>query len=308
MRVQRNNLWASSLFLIAILLQTGCANVERSMIFATGTTVGLDVSTEAGTPYPVRFVLGYRRAEILLDPVMTGPVGPTATNTQITPDSHAVLAKLTGRISSGTEVTGGQWFASGEAAIELAKHPATAAALTNDPQAVAQAISAMDFKGAPMESSEYYEAMYIYLHAKASASPADAQSKKQTDALNQSASSLISALNDSALYDYNQTTTQLSKSRTSLKGLAGGDAFKDLLEMLKQCTASRDELKQALTDDKDPAKMVNYTNAAPITNAAGITKQIAEQDAIIRLIEKYLESDDAVILANKYFQQQIAPK
>jgi hypothetical protein len=54
--------------------------------------------------------------------------------------------------------------------------------------------------------------------------------------------------------------------------------------------------------------MVNYTNAAPITNAAGITKQIAEQDAIIRLIEKYLESDDAVILANKYFQQQIAPK
>lgn len=80
--------------------------------YMTGTTVGLEISTGAtnATP-PTSFVLGYKRAEMLVTPTGTTEV-------------PSVLGKVGGQIGSedaDAGMSGNQFFAVGEAASELSK-------------------------------------------------------------------------------------------------------------------------------------------------------------------------------------------
>ena len=111
------------------LALAGCQNLNRAMVFSTGTTIGVELSTSPASNTPVQLVFGMKRAEVLIDPVIEGENADGITAT-----SHSVIAKLAGRISTfqGDSVQGAQWFASGRAAELLAAHPASAAALTND--------------------------------------------------------------------------------------------------------------------------------------------------------------------------------
>ncbi|MEM1355124.1 MAG: hypothetical protein AAGH88_09595 [Planctomycetota bacterium] len=129
--------------LLVLPALAGCQNLNRAMIFSTGTTIGLEVSTSPASDTPVQLVFGLKRTEVLIDPVLSGENADT-----IEPRAHSVLAKLAGRVDRGsatpaggsTTMSGGQWFASGRAAEILADHPATAAALTDNP-AIAAAIA-----------------------------------------------------------------------------------------------------------------------------------------------------------------------
>ncbi len=54
----------------ALLALGACDNVQRSMVFMTGTTVGVDVAVAPQSDAPVHLTVGYKRAEVLFDPIM----------------------------------------------------------------------------------------------------------------------------------------------------------------------------------------------------------------------------------------------
>ncbi|MEM6393426.1 MAG: hypothetical protein AAF797_11685 [Planctomycetota bacterium] len=158
-------------FCCVMPLAVGCHNslLDRSLIFATHTTGGIEVSlnpTEAASG-PVTLVIGYRRTEGVINPVFydhlaprndsyptTQPdinVGEIQTKNYYRDKAYSVIAKFTGQFSAkvtqpGTEagIKGlSQWFATGDAAVALAKSGG-AAALTDNAevaQAAANAVS-----------------------------------------------------------------------------------------------------------------------------------------------------------------------
>jgi len=128
---------STMLSVFALTAMTGCQNLNRSMVFSTGTTIGVELSTSPASDAPLQLVFGLKRAEILIDPVLSGEGADV-----VEPSSHSVIAKLAGRVDAltGNGVHGSQWFASGRAAELLAVNPMSAASLTNDPQ-VADAIA-----------------------------------------------------------------------------------------------------------------------------------------------------------------------
>lgn len=150
----------------ALAILSGCQNVQRSMVFVTGTQVGVGVSLKPSSDAPIDLLIGYKRAEVLFDPILYDESVPGAdgkpTLSQrlaIKDQPHSVIAKLLGQTSaSGTTGTGqeakagvsvAQWFASGKAAEILAASGA-AAALTDNPdvsKAVNQAVLRADLPG-----------------------------------------------------------------------------------------------------------------------------------------------------------------
>ena len=95
---------------LSLLVLSGCT-CGTHLGYMTGTTVGIEISTGAtNTTAPVTFILGYRRAELLVTP------------TGIT-EVPSVLGKVAGQVGSGAgaDISGDQFFAVGEAATELSK-------------------------------------------------------------------------------------------------------------------------------------------------------------------------------------------
>lgn len=100
---------ALALLLLGVLSGCSCGTHVGLM---TGTTIGIEISTGAtNTTAPITFVLGYRRAEILVTP----------TNTTKVP---SVLSKVAGNIGAGgtdVDLSGDQYLAVGKAAEVLAE-------------------------------------------------------------------------------------------------------------------------------------------------------------------------------------------
>ena len=97
-------------FSLSLLVLSGCT-CGTHLGYMTGTTVGVEISTGAtNTTAPITFVLGYRRAEMLVTPTGTTKV-------------PSVLGKVAGQVGSGVgaDMSGDQFFAVGEAATELSK-------------------------------------------------------------------------------------------------------------------------------------------------------------------------------------------
>jgi len=140
-----------SAFVISVLatLATGCANLQRSLVFSTGTTIGLETAISTQSESPVKIVLGYKRGEVLFDPIMDDVEGSGSAKYKILPEAHSVMAKLLGRVKTSAKSSAGpnadagfgvaQWFASGKAALIIAENGG-AAALTDNPN-VADAVA-----------------------------------------------------------------------------------------------------------------------------------------------------------------------
>lgn len=141
--------------LAPIVLLAGFASCASSkhLIFFTNTTIGLEVSAEPNTTTPAKFVLGYKRQEGVIDPIMDpecsakqvkGAEDGTTTTVEcgnLMTEAHSVLAKMNfGASSGGTDATATQWFATGQAAIKIAEAPGIAGAVTGS-AAIAEAVS-----------------------------------------------------------------------------------------------------------------------------------------------------------------------
>ncbi len=143
--------------LLGAVLLAGCSNLDRSLIFATHTTQGLELSV--GAPQsggsPVQIVLGYKRFEGVINPVYDAKGIEGCGSSKYRDEAYSVIAKFQGEIeanvgaggTAGT-TTGGalvtsQWFATGEAATLLAQSTGTVAALSDNPE-VAKALGRGD--------------------------------------------------------------------------------------------------------------------------------------------------------------------
>jgi len=144
---------------IALCSLSGCGEnrlIDRSLVFATHTTMGLELSVSpAETSGPVNMILGYKRTEGVINPVYhsegietpdqeihtppeagTASVTTTGRRPRYREESYSVIAKFAGETggsadkitSAGMSVA--QWFATGEAAKTIAGQPGIAGAVT----------------------------------------------------------------------------------------------------------------------------------------------------------------------------------
>lgn len=124
----------------------GCGSLDRSMLFFTHTTVGIEVS--AGDPTsgaPIKAVVGYKRAEGVINPVYDkAGIDGTAGEGKYRKEAYSVLARIQGQGwgnptanetegNIGAKIEGSQWFATGEAAKILARQPGIAGAISGSP-------------------------------------------------------------------------------------------------------------------------------------------------------------------------------
>lgn len=157
-------------------MMAGCENLNRSLVFSTGTTIGVEIGVKPQSEASINLLIGYKRAEVLFDPVMEdvpvaipaaanegegdgngddgGAAGIIAPGTmyKIKENPHSILAKLLGDVKgsaktgseAGAGITVSQWFASGRAAEILA---ASAAPLLTENAPVARAAAAATMAG-----------------------------------------------------------------------------------------------------------------------------------------------------------------
>lgn len=127
---------------VALLSVTGCSTFNRSLVFFTNTTIGAEVSMDAaqGTS-PVKVLAGYKRQEGTLNPVYDKAglkTGTAAGNDKYREKAYSVIAKIqsgtggSGGQDAGVKLSAAQWFATGEAAVLLAKAPGIAGAVTGN--------------------------------------------------------------------------------------------------------------------------------------------------------------------------------
>lgn len=134
-----------AMVLIVLIAAIGCSNIDRSLIFFTNTTTGLEVSASGTTADPVRIILGYKRQEGVINPVYDAAGIETVSydvngypqhqTDKYRDEAYSVIAKYQGG-STGSAgdvsaaATNAQWFATGEAAVILAGQPGIAGAVT----------------------------------------------------------------------------------------------------------------------------------------------------------------------------------
>jgi hypothetical protein len=134
---------------------TGCSTLDRSLVFTTHTTTGLEISAQGASSTPLGLVIGQKRFEGVMNPVYDEK-GIDSTGNKYRREAYSVIAKFEGSIkanarakatdnadaSAAGSVATSQYFATGQAAVNLSNHLATAATLTDNP-AVAQEIARM---------------------------------------------------------------------------------------------------------------------------------------------------------------------
>lgn len=171
----------------ALLFLSSCAS-NKHLVFFTNTTIGVEVGSEPANGSPAKFIVGYKRQEGVIDPLipdyelvenygnnkapngtldkLTEPVSGE-TNIVLTPQgtvipmgartrAHSVLAKMNfGATGGGNGAAAAQFFATGRAADYLAQGENIAAALAGEPSVNNSPTVNLDALGS---------ANYSYLH------------------------------------------------------------------------------------------------------------------------------------------------
>lgn len=298
---------------IAVLLclpavLTGCQNtlVDRSLIFSTGTTLGLEVSaspTDASAP--AKIVLGYKRAEGVLNPVFYNHnsdalinarpsdarvVGSEEFTTQdyYLPQAYSVIAKFEGTASAKAAATvdGGiglsQWFATGPAAEILAE--SGAAAVLTDNAGVARAAATASATSVPLlgtsgGTSTFGEGAlsFIYQHINEQAEDGVAEAIAIRTSLNKLAGTLpetypFTVFTDADPYDAGSAVARAT--------------FQDVMDYLADLKASR----QTLTTELEAAEAASPPDA---TKVAGLKALIQQTDAEYTRVQKAVSESPA---------------
>ena len=315
-----------------VLLLAGCTNslVDRSLIFSTHTTAGVEISVSPSeTQSPVSLILGYKRFEGVINPVYhnlegdsaaKSPAGRTVSD-YYRPNAYSVMAKLSGAVTSNASVTstpksgaptigagisGGQWFATGLAAEILAKQPGIAAAVSGTPvMSIQQNISSSLVQQPTPITTEYVDFLAKYLGVAA-----------EKDA---TAAGILTKLNARAdkIFDELQIEYQFGVSANSNNDVADSVAIrrpftkptKDQFSQLNDCIVQLDMSATALeTILKSSAPKVT-NNAAPAIDLAYDKTTIAAVASAYR--EKAAKGKKAILesdemkAADTYVRDQV---
>ncbi len=310
-------------------LLTGCKNslIDRSLIFSTHTTFGLEVGVNpADTTGPAKIIVGYRRAEGVLNPVYynhdaakkSGRSGANDSGTLdkfYRPKAYSVIAKFEGKARGGGGGAEGsfalsQWFATGKAADILAQFGG-ASALTDNPgvarAAASQRLSLSDLdKANPLAWAVIIQKIYdgiVEISNDEDASSADQKSlaDKLLKELDQSKFAVKWSGVNAPKYGYNVGE---NNSGTLNMNRAAPDAskkpFQNALDAMNNYRTSRDKLRQAAGDSQftivvtgDDGHLVRTGN--PQIFSVNMAKGVAQTlDAVFKTIQKDLETDPAL--------------
>lgn len=171
------------LLCLLYLLLTSCAS-NQHLVFFTNTTIGVEVGSEPANGSPAKFIIGYKRQEGVIDPLipdytfientdkqslnnLTQPENGD-TNIILSPQgtaipkgansrAHSVIAKMNFGATGGgnNKASAAQFFATGRAADYLAKTENIAGALAGDPKVNMKSQVNIDALG---------KANYAYIH------------------------------------------------------------------------------------------------------------------------------------------------
>lgn len=179
-------------------LITSCAS-NHHLVFFTNTTIGVEIGSEPSNGSPAKFIVGYKRQEGVIDPLIPDyefvenngkTVAPENTldsltepkngdtNIVLTPQgtallkgannrAHSVLAKMNfGATGGGSGASAAQFFATGRAADYLAQSENIAGALAGDPQVNQKSKANLDALGAANYSYIHYVYRILYEYIK----------------------------------------------------------------------------------------------------------------------------------------------
>ena len=242
------------------LYLSGCSTVERSMLFFTRTTIGIEVSTgEPGTP--VEIVAGYKRAEGVINPVYDSAGIGDGTTSKYRDEAYSVLATIRGEGAAsapvastgsqgnvGTKIQGGQWFATGAAAKILARQPGIAGAISGSPDiAEAEAKIRSLALGIPADDDPIaIDAMriaYDKLKPVVQTSTRASNLKQRLDA----AAASLRGTKPYTQYNYNAQDHSVQVVTGQPNYLEGEDRFQNVLDHWDELTASINALSSFVT-------------------------------------------------------------
>ena len=218
----------------------GCSNLDRSLLFFTTSTAGLEVGIDA-TQSSGKILIGYKRAEGVVNPVYIPPqrttehqrdpwTGKIAKTTIVESggeadkvyrkQAYSVMAKLTGEANgrggigkdNEFEAAGAiaQWFATGRAADLLAQNEFAAAALTGS-LGTAKAIASTEVLGSKLTQDSFDPNVIATLGTVIDDLGANgtAEARKAVDRLNREIAPLLKQFGTVQYYEQTVVTSQL---------------------------------------------------------------------------------------------------
>jgi len=302
------------LYVVSITIAglAGCKNslVDRSLIFATNTSLGLEVAVNpSGTEAPAKILIGYKRAEGVLDPVYQNldPDKMSAGSSHLASDyylrdAYSVLAKFQGSASgsggassnvattqpSGTaaagnpgtlsaDVQGGvtlsQWFATGEAAKILARYGG--GALSDNPGVSAAvsagAVAAERHYGATLSGVSAADSLValVFAYKTLGAQKTDETAQADVAALDAMARSLIP--DSYMVYMFDGPSKTLSRNKVDATKVPQG--FLNLLDYRGSRAASIDSINLAFA-----AGPFTLSEIAPDGTSTVVAQNIVKTD------------------------------
>lgn len=324
------------LFVVVLALASlglvGCKDslLDRSLIFSTHTTLGVEVSASpAESSEPLKLIIGYKRSEGVINPIYhskgietadeedttTLNTGHSETKTttakgrrpRYREQAYSVIAKFSG--DAGTSAKGAaegkisvaQWFATGEAAKTLASQPGIAGAVTGSSEiarAAAEEESRMTTFRGKHRTSVFSLLMEMYKVldniSKDVSNPA-----LQTQA-SEIKTSLISSrvldeinYSDFDRYDYDDQQGSIAK----VPPVEAPPGFYKAISYRQELNGSINDLKKALAD---PQLKENGQNVGPVRRNELLNELLAQKNRLEELDDALLH-DDAVVRFIQFF-------
>ncbi len=303
----------------SVLSVLGCDNVQRSMVFMTGTMIGIDVAVQPQGDSPLHATIGYKRAEVLFDPIMEDVQGGAEggrTKYVIKDQAHSVLAKLLGdtnataKTGAGPETTlsgtVSQWFASGRAAEILAENGG-GAALTDNPgvaKAVAEASAGFGSRLTPEQRVVFPQVIDAIHRALVAIGATDAEADRLATDLN---TNLHTDLALPSTYPFTKYVRTQGATVVSVDPPVPANGA--IPQDLSGVTAYHTRLRASVTDlktilqvaDLDPALLTPPTGKS----FADLRAELAQQTVLLEAFERNIAQNERLRNAAKHLMEKL---
>ena len=289
----------------------GCSPIDRSMLFFTHTTIGIEVSTGDPTSAPVKALVGYNRTEGVINPVYDKEGIATTDGSKYRKEAYSVLATIQGQGSAnapatatgtegnvGTKIKGSQWFATGEAAKILARQPGIAGAISGSPDiAEAEAKIRGIAQGIPTSHQPIaIAAMKLaYTQLTTSAAEGDAEARNLKQRLDGTAFSLSGEM-PFTQYRYNSATNKVDSVSPQLTYSDIANRFNNMHLHWSALNASIADLTRFVkhwetkSEEKQPQDYAEKQKilASQIRNQENFLKDWGNRKEVVQLIEWFI--------------------
>ncbi len=306
---------------IIVMCMLGCQNslLDRSLIFSTNTSVGLDISVspvESGEP--VRLVLGYKRFEGVINPVFydhrAAPRGGQGGSTMQTVDTcdpnaqdyyrgeaYSVIAKFAGggrgavANQADGSISGAQWFATGRAADWLAVQPGIAGAVSGSSEVAEAAALQRAMTVQPTETVHAIAVTTAYEILQNEPFKSDAEAQAVLARMNGAADQLLTPRRRLMPGNYGFNTLSNTLTVSTPSSLSNPPTFAEMHARYKQWADSANSLSQAATAQKNGAT-ITFSNPGGAGTSALITaNNLADLPDAARLYQETVgEFSDAI--------------